>query len=193
MKKQALPKSYALLWFYDLFFCHENPLIEENYGHDVVAAQEEYEKDPYDRKWPDEDYDETLKHFPLPPKDRRKRFAKKAGKTIREIRLYEKQIRAFEGASRKPEDQAQAPWYYALLALYSELFSHHEVSKEDFLIAYGLNERTFKRYLHTIRTYEDGLGRHEFLLLYDKKKNVYRFAPSLYPSPLLLGTLYKTW
>jgi hypothetical protein len=195
MQKQAMPKSYALLWFYDVFFCHPNPLQKEKEFHDVEASEEEYAKDPWERRYPNEDRQETLEHFiTYKITDYRPRFAKKCGKSLRELRLYEKEIKAFEAWSDLGKKNASdQPWYYALLDLFDRLYHQQEIKKKDCLAFYGLQERTFKRYLATIRGYESGRGRNEFALSYDAKRKIYHFGPSGYPSPIIKPSNYKSW
>jgi len=195
MKKQLMTKSYALLWFYDIFFCHQNPLEMDDYTHDVDAIQEELEADPWDRKHPDMDEDEVEEYYTKYfTRDYRPKFAQKAGKTLREIRLYEKQIRAFQYWSPQKEGGVGSqPWYYALLDLFTQLFNHHEVRKADFLALYSMNERTFKRYLHTIRDYEKGRGEYEFAVAYDAKAKIYKSVPTGIRCPISKLSGCKAW
>jgi hypothetical protein len=195
MKKQLLTKSYALLWFYDIFFCHSNPLEIEKEKKDYDAANEEDSKEDWEKKWPDEDWFELLEHFTTYyTKDYRPIFAKKSGKTLREIRLYEKQILAYqswESSGRK--DAPEQPWYYGLLDLFTLLFGKKEITKTDFLKLFSLNERTFKRYLCTIRTYERGKGKNEFAVAYNAKEKIYKAIPTGFPSPVNKNDNFKVW
>jgi hypothetical protein len=195
MQKQQMSKSYALLWFYDVFFCHTNALEKERRVVDEKAFEEEFYKESWDRRWPDEDEDQTRERFTTYRIfSYRPRFAKKSGKTLREIKLYEKQIKAYEAWTVAGRQEAsKQPWYYVLLDLFDLLLKKKEVRKADFLSFYGLNERTFKRYLHTIRTYEKGKGRFEFALAYDAKKKIYHATETGFVSPVIKETGMKTW
>ena len=195
MKKQLMTKSYALLWYYDVFFCHSNLREDEKWKRDYKAANEEDSKEDYEKRWPDEDWLDLLDHFTTYYiKDYRPIFAKKSGKTLREIRLYEKQILAYQSwtSSGKANPQQQ-PWYYALLDLFTLLFDKKEVTKISFLNFYGLNERTFKRYLHTIRTYQKGKGKNEFAVAFNAKTKSYKAVPTGLPSPVNKNDNFKVW
>lgn len=190
-----MSKSYALLWFYDIFFCHQNLLEMDKEKKDYAAAQEEMDKEDWDKKWPDEDWIDLLEHFTTDyTKDYRPIFAKKCRKTRREIRLYEAQIKTYQAWNKAGQTNATTqPWYFALLDLFSDLFDKKTINEKDFLTFYGLNERTFKRYIHTIRAYEKGKGRNEFAVQYDAKAKVYRSIPTGLPSPVNKNTGFKGW
>lgn len=192
-----MTKSHALLWFYDIFFCHANLLVWRcpYPTTDYRALDEELEKEPEDRRWPDETDVEIEEHFQYyPVKDYRPKFAKKCGKSLREIRIYEQQVKSYkEWSSSGQQDTASQPWYFALLELYTLLFNKTDVVKKEFLDRFSMNERTFKRYLALIRKYETMEGGFEFSLAYDAKKKVYHRIPSGHPLRIFKASGMKPW
>lgn len=195
MKKQLMSKSRALLWFYDVFFCHSNHLEKDQPYTMRKRWEDEINKEKWEKRWPNEDDDEVKEHFiAWHTLDYRRRFANKTGKTLREIRLYEKQIRAYlawdKAGREKPNEQ---PWYFVLLDLFCDLFYQKKVNKKDFLSFFELNERTFNRYIQTIREYQMHQGKNEFAVHYDAKAKLYRSIPSGFPSPVNKQDNFKVW